>query len=238
MFFLKTADKAVSVIIAYAKDDRHGYDQTNRWGPDFDCSSLVIRSYEEAGVPVKSRGASYTGNMVGIFRDCGFVCVTDMIDLRSGAGLLPGDVLLNTASHAAMYIGDGKLAQARINELGAVRGGKPGDQTGREIAIGGYYNYPWDCVLRYKEAGGIEPAVPKEADDMKLRVLRRGHRGEDVRAAQILLIGRGCDLGKWGADGDFGSATYEGAVLFQALMGLEPDGEIGPLTWAKLLGVS
>ena len=35
------------------------------------------------------------------------------------------------------------------NEHGGATGGKTGDQTGREICIMGYYNFPWDYVLRY-----------------------------------------------------------------------------------------
>jgi hypothetical protein len=37
---------AINWAVAIANDDSHGYDQTNRWGPDYDCSSLVIQAYE------------------------------------------------------------------------------------------------------------------------------------------------------------------------------------------------
>ena len=241
-----TADKAVQIITAYANDNSHGYDQAKRWGPDFDCSSLVIQCYEQAGVPVKSAGASYTGDMRGAFLRCGFADVTGGVDLKSGAGLLPGDVLLNCVHHTAMYIGDGRVAQARINELGTVSGGKPGDQNGSEIAIRSYYNYPWDCVLRYAAEDNNVPANSSEiptsstdkGDEVKLRIIRKGDTGEDVKAAQILLIGRKYSSGVCGSDGDFGAATERAVENFQANHGLEPDGEIGPLTWAALLGVS
>lgn len=65
-------DKASTMAEQIASDDSHGYDQIKRWGPDFDCSSLVIEIYEELGVPVKTRGATYTGNMFGVFKKCGF----------------------------------------------------------------------------------------------------------------------------------------------------------------------
>ena len=35
-------EKAVTWAIKIANDPAHGYDQDNRWGPDYDCSSLVI----------------------------------------------------------------------------------------------------------------------------------------------------------------------------------------------------
>jgi len=37
--------------------------------------------------------------------------------------------------------------------MGTAHGGQPGDQTGKEILIRSYRNYPWDCVLRYKDSG-------------------------------------------------------------------------------------
>ena len=58
-------------------------------------------------------------------------------------------MLLNVVHHAAIYIGGGKLVNAGGNEKGGTTGGQTGDQTGKEIMIMGYYNYPWDYVLRY-----------------------------------------------------------------------------------------
>ena len=72
-----------------AKDDSHGYDQTYRWGEkgDYDCSSATITAWEKAGVPVKSNGATYTGNMYSVFTKLGFKDVTSKVNLSTGAGL-------------------------------------------------------------------------------------------------------------------------------------------------------
>ena len=42
-------EKAVTWAIEIANDPAHGYDQDNRWGPDYDCSSLVISAWQQAG---------------------------------------------------------------------------------------------------------------------------------------------------------------------------------------------
>ena len=42
-------------------------------------------------------------------------------------------------------------------------------------------------------------------------------------------------LGRETPDGDFGPMTEKAIRAFQTLKSLEPDGEIGPLTWARLL---
>lgn len=142
-------EKATQWMINLANNPKHGYDQDNRWGPDYDCSSAVISAWQAAGVPVKSKGASYTGNMKSVFLSCGFKDVRSSINLSNGSGLKRGDVLLNTITHTAMYIGNGQIVHASINENGTTTGGKTGDQTGKEICIRSYYNKNWDCVLRY-----------------------------------------------------------------------------------------
>ena len=57
-----------------------------------------------------------------------------------------GDILLNEAKHTAIYIGDGKLVHAS----GTKGHPESGDQNGDEVCVRDFYNYPWDCVLRYK----------------------------------------------------------------------------------------
>ena len=155
---MSKAENAAAFMTEIANDASHGYDQIYRWGEkgDYDCSSLVITSWQNAGVPVKADGASYTGNMYDVFLNRGFSDVTGTCNLASGSGMKRGDVLLNHVHHTAMYLGNGQIAQASINEKGTVSGGQPGDQRqlrGQkgEINICGYYNYPWNCVLRYTE---------------------------------------------------------------------------------------
>ena len=86
------------------------------------------------------------------------------------------------------------------------------------------------------------PAAPTtEAKEtrytMTMRTLKRGSKGEDVRALQILLIGRGYSCGNYGADGDFGGATEAAVRSYQNPRGLTIDGIAGPATMGSLLGV-
>ena len=214
-----------------AADDSHGYDQAGRWGPDYDCSSLVISAFRKAGVPLS---CTYTGNMRGDMLRCGFEDVTGSVDLNTGAGLERGDVLLDHVHHASLYMGGGQLVEASINEHGTTTGGQTGDQTGREICTRGYYNYPWDCVLRYTEEEQ-ETERAAEYAAVELPVLQRGDTGEAVRAMQVLLRGRGFGVGWYGADGEFGAATEDGLRAFQRVKRAETDGVCGERTWSRLL---
>lgn len=151
-------EKAISFMEQMARDNTHGYDQDDRWGnPDFDCSGLVISAWNQAGVKT---GASYTGDMYKAFLKAGFQDVTKSVSLYTGAGMKRGDVLLSPHHHTAMYCGNGRMVDARINEKGRITGGKPGDQTGHEIEIHNYNNHPWKYVLRYPE----KEAAPKDPD--------------------------------------------------------------------------
>ena len=229
---MSATEKAISQMEAWAGDDSHGYDQSARWGPDYDCSSAVISAWELAGVPVKSKGASYTGNMYRAFKACGFADVTSQIDLANGSGLQRGDVRLNHKSHTAMYCGGGVEAEASINEAGGVTGGQPGDQTGREFLLRPYRNYPWDCVLRYAGAGEGH-ASPSYYYKVSLPLLKQGMEHPAVQTVQELLAARGYEPGE--ADGIMGEATVGAVRAFQENSGLLSDGEVGGDTWAELL---
>ena len=135
-------DNAVQWATDIANDDSHGYSQSVRWGPHYDCSSFVITAYQNAGVPVKDNGATYTGDMYNVFISCGFKDVTSSCNLSNGAGVLKGDVLLNKADHTALVQADGgTTVEARGTSFGIVTNVP-------------YRNYPWDCVLRYTKDGG------------------------------------------------------------------------------------
>lgn len=144
--------KAIEWAVKTANNPAHGYDQSKRWGPDYDCSSFVITAYQNAGIKVKDAGATYTGNIKDAFKKCGFVVVNiSLKDLATCSKLLPGDVLLCPGDHVEMYIGNNKIVGASINEKGKATGGTPGDQTGKEIRERMYYNRPWSYVLRFPE---------------------------------------------------------------------------------------
>lgn len=144
--------RACDWAIAIANDESHGYDQGHRWGPDYDCSSLLITAWELAGVPVKTNGARRTGDMYKPFLECGFVDVTSLVDHTTGAGSIKGDVWLTPYDHTAMICDDNlNFVEAHSNENHGATGGQTGDQTGGEIDVNPWHqnNPEWTYVLRY-----------------------------------------------------------------------------------------
>jgi len=228
-------ESAVAWAIDIANDPRHGYSQIDRWGPNYDCSSFVISAFEQAGVSLREAGANTTRDMRGPMISCGFVDVTVQIGLDSGYGLQPGDVLLNYSAHTCMAIGGGKVANCRTDE------GNPqsGDQSGNEIRIQNYWDgspNKWNCVLRYKGShiGSNVSGSDSESEYAAAprTVLRKGMRGEDVKALQEKLNSLGYNCGA--ADGIFGQNTFRAVVAFQEDHHLDADGIAGKLTQAAI----
>lgn len=142
---LPSIDKFVERMVYWCSEGNLGYDQSNRWdiryGGECDCSSLVIFALRESGFDTGS--ASYTGDMSSN------LCARGWNRVANDGNPQYGDILLNDANHVAAYVGNGQLAQASIDENGRISGGAGGDQSDRETNVRSYYDYPWDCYLRY-----------------------------------------------------------------------------------------
>ena len=246
-------DKAVAWAIETANNNEHGYSQVNRWGnPDYDCASFVISAWEYADVHVRSKGASFTGNMRGAFIACGFVDVTTQVGLATGYGIQAGDVLLNYAAHTCLAVGGGKVANCRTDE------GHPqsGDQSGNEIRIQSYWDGSpnrWNCVLRYKgkeqsttsqvekpnNSGdnqsnqGNQSTTSQEDHTWKPATLSMSNAYKaDCVVLQALLNAHHFPCGS--VDGFFGAKTQAAVNAAQKYYGLNVDGVCGPMTWQKL----
>lgn len=172
--------------------------------------------------------------MVYSFLAVGFevLSYSDRLDLRRG------DILLNVIHHTAIYLGSGQIVEAAIDELGGTAGNTPGDQTGGEIRIRSFYNYPWDFVLRYpEEQPSYEDPACNYSTENAVQIygpqIRSGDFGPAVAAAQAALNYHG--YGPLTVDGVFHKDMTAIVKSFQVKQALEVDGIIGPQTWRSLL---
>jgi hypothetical protein len=148
----EAADKAVAI----AENAAHGYDQLNRWGPNYDCSSLVITAFESVGIPVRASGATYTGNMKKAFKKCGFfevetettgavLCTVTLLELSKGSkgpAVRSLQTLLNAKGfNSGTCDGDfGPNTRAAVIRLQAAKGLTQDGCVGRRT---------WDALINY-----------------------------------------------------------------------------------------
>lgn len=90
------------------------------------------------------------------------------------------------------------------------------------------------AVIAFQSANGLvdDGVVGPKTWPVLVLVVRRGDNGDQVRAVQAGLRGRGQSLT---TDGDFGAGTETAVKAFQQVRNLETDGVVGPITWASLM---
>ena len=105
--------------------------------------------------------------------------------------------------------------------------------------IVGYGRPKYDAETKKEETKKEEPKKvesKQEVCTVEIKILKKGDKGNAVKAMQILLNGNGCKCGTSGADGSFGPATLTALKKYQTKKKLSVDGICGPATWASLLG--
>lgn len=91
-------DKYLKWMEKIAKDDSHGYSQSDRNGPNYDCSSFVYYALTETGVIKKESYAFTTNNMGDVLKKNGFKEIK-----YSRKKLKKGDILVNSSHTTTMY---------------------------------------------------------------------------------------------------------------------------------------
>ena len=151
-------EQAVQTAVAIANDNSHGYSQSSRQGPDYDCSSLVYYAFSSAGFSFSPTWFNTT-KMGSALINAGFVELTN-IDLSNSNSLQRGDILWKEG-HTEIYIGNNQLVGAHWH-YGYTQ---QGDQPGNEISVGSYYymskvndpNTAWTKVYRYVGSDTSKP---------------------------------------------------------------------------------
>lgn len=170
-----------------AEDPTHGYDQEHRNGPDYDCSSLISTVLHDAGFPISP--TSWTGVLADRLRLIGYV-TTGIYNVRKR-----GDIFLTPGKHVVMCVDQNRIVHASINEFGLITGGKPGDQTGKEICITDFYtpSYGWSYHFTYPDVPEqTQPDDITEAVDVLARAVIRGKfgNGNEHRMQEIYKLVR------------------------------------------------
>ena len=187
-----------------------------------DCSGLFSWAFKQLG------GYMYHGSDTMYRKYC-----TDHGELKKGkrtdnATLKPGTAVFvwngTKYSHVGLFVGNGLVIEAM--------GAKNGVTTTKVTASKWTH---WG-ELKGVDYSGTQPEPVPETKP----TIRRGDKGPYVVECQEDLISLGYDLGRWGADGDFGAQTEKAVKQFQKEhdgpdgRALTVDGVVGQETWWAL----
>lgn len=173
-----------------------------------DCSGLFVWAYKQLG------GSIYHGSNT-IWNKY----TSDKGAVGGKMSIAPGTAVFQVnngiRTHIGLYIGGGMCIEAQETRTGVVV----------------------SDISRWREWGrlkDVEYDLPVDVMTVTPRNLKKGDTGSGVKSVQEALLRAGYDLGRYGADGSFGSETLSAVRAYQSDNGLTPDGIVGPATWAKL----
>lgn len=204
---------------------------------NYDCSGFTKWGHARNGLRIPD-GAYYQ------WKKCRRITI-DEASRIPGAFLFVGDgkgVGRDAIVHVALSRGDGKTTvEARSSRYDVGSWNIAGRFTFAGLMPG--------VVYHGKGAAPSKPIVTPHIDLKKLDANKLKALGADVRKAKKLVLNRGDSNGavKWlqiginnltgghlPVDGMFGPTTERAVKQFQAWFNLEPDGVVGPATWALI----
>lgn len=212
-----------------------------------DCSSSIMKTYQEAGFPISSSCL----NTVGMYQASNLKKVDVVIKngiIQNLSVLRIGDMLLFAGTDSSRAYVD---CVGHVEMVGEINGSTVyiyghGSGTPRRTEMNAYCNSRYSAktstkignkgllkVVRFiQDDGAVDPTVGSST--AAPRTLKKGMIGDDVRDMQRDLIAAGYDVGDDGADGDFGENTEKAVKAFQKNQLLTVDGEYGPTSRAEM----
>ena len=143
-------EAALEWAVEIAEDNSHGYSQSNRGGPNYDCSSFVCAALMEGGIELD--GLRTTLTMREALEAQGFTCYR-----KGEVALKRGDILLDPWCHAEFYLGEGCCVAAHRDY-----DGRSGDRTGKEIQVRTEAQCVYCRRSQYIYVLRLNPAVSQE----------------------------------------------------------------------------
>lgn len=227
-----TKEKQEAYVREYSGDpDRQqSCEYGGKWAGHWvtDCSGLFSWAFEQLG------GYMYHGSNTMFNKYCTATGKLKSGKRSDGKTLLPGTAVFTGTDrhgHVGLYIGNGWVIEAQGSKTGVVKSKVSLSKWTYWGELKGV-NYGYDSASN----GSISSPTPVN-NDLPIQgepTLKRGSKGEYVTMLQTKLKNKGYDLGKYGVDGDFGSATENAVKAFQKDHGLTADGIVGANTWKAL----
>lgn len=204
----KNADTMIRQAYAAAANDNIGYDQLQR---------TTLYS--------KAKATNWDLSKVG---KCECDCSSLIAVLANCAGFkVSKDMYTGNEVSCLVNVGFKKMAYKESNlKAGDVllRNG----HTAIYVGTSSKYTSTPNTTIKNANTGG-------NTVNISLPIIKKGSKGNTVKAVQGILDSLGYDLGSYGCDGSFGAATEKAVKAFQKKKGLSQDGVVGEKTYKALL---
>lgn len=195
------------------------------------CAATVSAAFIENGLTDIGFVECSCGKMIELYKKAGRWLESDSFTPY------PGDLVMYDWDDSGS--GDNTGAPEHVGMVVSVTGsnikvieGNKGDAVAyRNLKVNGKFIRGY-CLPDYAR----KSTKQKGMVDVNLPVLKKGAKGGNVKALQLLLIGYGYSCGPSGADGSFGGHTDTAVRAFQKTHGLTVDGSVGANTWNALMG--
>ena len=191
------------------------------------CAATVSAAFIEAGLTDIGFVECSCGRMIDLYKKAGRWNESDSFVPS------PGDLIMydwddnGTGDNTGAPDHVGMVVSVTGSNIKVIEGNKGDAVAYRNIKVNGK-NIRGYCLPDYANKKGLV--------EVNLPVLKKGSKGDNVKALQTLLIGYGYSCGSTGADGSFGGNTDKAVREYQKAKKLTVDGAVGANTWSKLLG--
>lgn len=212
------AEKSAAAMEAACRNELIGYDQYGR--------NTLFHKANEAGFDLAKISAPC---------ECDCSSLVHVCAIAGGAKLTYGSNGYTTRTMVAAFVASGDYIKLTGSEyLTSDKLLKRGDILVKEgshtvMVLGNGTGAPADYVQ--EGAATVYYSV-------RLPMLTKGVKGDTVKVMQYLLLAKGYELPKFGADGDYGAETENALLLFQEDMNIKPDAKCGAVTWSALMGLT
>lgn len=208
----EAAAKIALQMQAACDTDLLGYDQWQR--------DTLLKAVQGKGYDIRKLDKAVETDCSALVRVC---CA-----YAYGHDIVTGDARWSTANMCSRLLATGLFTEMK----GTQYTNKPDYLRAGDILCTKTQGHTVVVLNNGDKAGNavVEPEAYKPGE----RLLRNGCEGDDVKDVQSALLQLGYDLGKWGADGDFGDCTEIAVEMFQRAHGLTVDGIVGPSTLVAL----
>ena len=205
------------------------------------CANSNI-GYDQSGrntLNTKAKAADYDLSRITEPCECDCSSLMHVCAIAGGANLSYGSNGHTTRTMVSAFVQSGNYTKLTDSKyLTSDKYLKRGDILVKEGSHTAMVLEDGELAEQGQDVHTQQQDIVTEYYSVQLPLLVKGMKSDAVKAMQQLLLAKGYELPRYGADGDYGEETENALLLFQEDMNLTPNAKCGPDEWSALLGLT